>query len=513
MNLKEEIIYNFEVNEMAQQHFDDDVVKFIKSGEFEKAAERYIDLHGTAKLAQKATATTGKLKIGNFAKTLKADPEEVKKITKSEWEKFERTYTDLMGTSSEGKRKYTKTKGTVDPGTGKIKTSSQSGATRAVSINKLEAKIQKIAGEFQKQLQDKELEDENKEEIKSHLEGLTILGQALQYTKKGKGTLPLENKEDVKKLEDRYKKIEAALGKKMNRPIAKYADEPSAEDKTVERAVRKVKKRLGLGLGNIDDIEDEVESHRKHIKFKKEREARWRVPVEELKIMNIKGRMLAESYEYYGANFWENYIGSDLVRGFNKDTQLYGSDVTAEMYIDVFGEETAPIFKYMADNEELLSEAALVKGMFLFESYGLQNVNNYLLEVSVLTAGVGGAASKIAGAAKKGGLVGFLGGLWEKLRAFGKPLVKKLGLFASKGISWAKNIATQGLNWIHTNPIARIAVPVVALAGTVAGGIVLLNKLRKKAGKKRLSKVEEQQITSTVGRKSKELEKLNVRVA
>jgi len=156
MNLKEEMIYNTQLEEMAQQHFDDEVVSLMKSGDYEQAANKYIDNHGTAKLAQKATATTGKLKQSNFAKTLKAKTEDVESITNAQWKGFEQAYADLMGSSEESKRKYTKTKGTVDPGTGKIKTSSQSGATRSVSINKLEAKLQKIGAEYQKQLQDAE---------------------------------------------------------------------------------------------------------------------------------------------------------------------------------------------------------------------------------------------------------------------------------------------------------------------------------------------------------------------
>ena len=60
--------------------------------------------------------------------------------------------------------------------------------------------------------------------------GLDVLGQALQYTKKGQGTIPPESEDAVKKLEDRYAKIEAAMEKKMDRPAAKYADPDVVSD-------------------------------------------------------------------------------------------------------------------------------------------------------------------------------------------------------------------------------------------------------------------------------------------
>lgn len=534
MTIKE-LIQNSSMDEMAQQHFDDEVVDLIKAGEFEKAAEKYIDNHGSAKLAQKATATTGKLARGDFAKTLKADPEKVSKIPKTAWDSFNQAYADLMGTSEQEKRGYKKTKGSVDSATGKIKTSAQSGASRAASINKLEAKIQKIAGEYQSKLEAAET-DEEKEEARSHLEGLQILGQALQNTKKGKGTIPPESEAQIKKLEDKYAKIEAAMGKKMDRPVAKYGDEAprtdDEQDKVEKEAQRRLKKRMHPELRTIDDIEDEIEDFRRRAESKKKGQEAY-IPPRMEEAMKNSGKILAESYSYTGTRFWENYTGTSVLRMFNKDVKEIGAKEAKEIYIETFGEETAPIFEYMAGNEELLEEAANVKGIFLFEVNGRRNVNGYLAEAPMaFTAGIGGGSSvgKMAkvmsgGSAKKGlatvadkagkagGLMGWLTGLWDKFKAFGKPIVKKLGAFVASGAKWAKEIAQKGMTFLHTNPIARVAVPAVALAGTVAGGIALINKLRKKAGKNKLSKEEENKMRATAGRKEDQLRKYGAKVA
>ena len=530
MTIKE-LMQDVNIDEMAQQHFDDEVVNLIKSGEFEKAAEKYIENHGSGKLAQKATATTGKLARGDFAKTLKANPEAVSKINKTQWDSFNQAYADLMGTGDQEKRGYKKTKGTVDSATGKIKTSAQSGASRAASINKLEAKLQKIGAEYQKKLEDAET-DEEREEIQSHLDGLEILGQALQNTKKGKGSLPPESDAEIKKLEDKYAKIEAAMGKKMDRPVAKYGDDETRTDdeqeKVEQEAQRRLKKRMHPGLRTLDDIEDEIEAFRK----RKEMMSKARqdiLPPKMEEAMKNSGKILAESLEYTGVNFWENYAGTMLVRAFNEDAKSLGYKEAANVYVQAFGEETLPIFQYMFDNQELVEEACNIKGNFLFEVNGLQALNTYLYEVSpvVLTAGPGGisrAASegvkkamsggvKMAKTGKKSGLAGFLGGLWDKIKEWGAPIVKKLGAAVTAGAKWAKDIATQGLNWLHTNPIARVAVPAVAIAGTIGGGIALINRLRKKAGKEKLSKKEQEQIRQTAERKEDELKKYGAKVA
>jgi len=282
------------------------------------------------------------------------------------------------------------------------------------------------------------------------------------------------------------------MGKKMDRPVPKYDDEEVASDKEVEHAVRKVKEKI-QGFGTIQSIEDELEDHIKRTKVKKEREASFRVSEN----VKFRGAMLAESYGYHGNNFWENFAGSEILRGFNEDVKLHGPLEAVNLYCSIFGEESCQVFNYMAKNKDLLNEASHIRGIFLFETDGLQNVNTYLIEAN--GAGVGVAK--------------FLGGLWDKLKAFGGPIVKKISTFVSAGAKWAKEIATKGMTWIHTNPIARIAVPVVALAGTIAGGVVLLNKLRKRAGKPKLTEREEVEFKNTAEDKSEELEKYNVKSA
>jgi len=85
--------------------------------------------------------------------------------------------------------------------------------------------------------------------------------------------------------------------------------------------------------------------------------------------MTIKEQILMESIGYKGYNFSENYYFSQLSKGFVKDYKKFG-DKTIQMYEDFFGDEYAPIFESMAENIEVLSEAAEKDGMLLFELDG-----------------------------------------------------------------------------------------------------------------------------------------------
>lgn len=545
MNLKEQMQFAGEhygdtpVFEMAQQHFDNQIVDLIKDGEFEKAAEKYIDNHGTTKPPQKATATTSKLKRGDFAKSLKADPSKVEGINKEEWASFEQAYSELMGTAEQEKRGYKKTKGTVDAATGKVKTSAQSGSARVAALEKLEAKIQKIAGEHQKAIEASD-DEEEKEELKDKLRGLEILGQALQNTKAGRATIPPQTEKEYERLAARYEKIGGNLLDKIKglASIQGPAEMPDTEGQEREAAVKSLKKRMAAdrGLKMIDSIEDEIEDFRMRKEMKGQARSEVLPPKME-ESMKVAGAILAESLEYQGTDFWTNYIGSNIVRVFNEDVKKYGAKNARDMYCYAFGgKEVAPLFNYMIENTEMLNEAAEVEGTFLFETMGLRNVKNYLTEApSVLDAGGAGrraaarafeytpvselvgkggkamaaasGASKAAkGAAGSAGLMGWLGGLWDKLKAFGKPLVKKLGGFISQGAKWAKEIAQKGMEFLHTNPIARVAVPAVALAGTIGGGIALINKIRKRAGKGKLSKSEEKKLRAVAEKNEGKLE-------
>ncbi len=196
----------------------------------------------------------------------------------------------------------------------------------------------------------------------------------------------------------------------------------------------------------------------------------------------LKEDMLRSVYNYEGEYFWENYIWSNIVRTFPKDMAEYGKENTMEMYMAIYGKETRPIFEYMLDNEEMLLEVAEVKGL-LFEE-------RYLTEIEVVDT-----LGKVVGAPTK---VGFLKGLWNTIKGLAPGFFGNIQKFVAAGFSWAKNLVKSGISFIATNPILKVAVPAVLIAGGVAAGIKLINKLRNKAKKKRMTPEEEQALKNIV---------------
>jgi len=218
-----------------------------------------------------------------------------------------------------------------------------------------------------------------------------------------------------------------------------------------------------------------------------------------------KETLLADSCGYKGVYFLENYVMSNILRTFSKDVIEYGAGRAAAMYVDLYGEETKPIFVYMARNEEMLHEAAKIEGKILFEETGYNNATKYLKEQGVAEK-IGKAVT--AGKGIVGKVVGFLKGAWEKIKAFGKPIIDKVAGFVRKGIPWARELIKKGVAFITTNPIAKIAVPAVAIAGGVVGGIALINRIRKKAKMRKLSDQEKEDLRVMVQKKDSEIEKL-----
>ena len=526
MNVKDQILYNAEkydlpankaLDEMAQQHIDNEVVDLIKNGKYKEAAQRYIDNHGTAKLAQKASATTTKLKRGDFAKNLAAGQGKVSGVSKDGWTAFENAYSELMGTSGQEKRGYKKTKGTVEKSTGEVKTTGQ---TRQKGLVKLENKLRTVAQGFQNELESTD-DPEKKEEIQAHIDALETLGNALQYTKKGEATLPPRTEEELKKLRDKYKKIGLQIKKAAKKEPEDETDE--YDEKVAADAIARLQRKLA-GVKDLSDVNDLIADFRERKEMLSS--ARTAIPHKIKESMNLRGFILAESYGYEGVHFWENYIMSDLLRAFNEDVNFFGKKEAFDIYVNVFGESTAPVFEYMVNHEDELNEAAKIKGQFLFETVGYDNLHRYLTEAIPASAGFGGAGralrvSNAAAQTAKGGALasglskigGFLSGLWGKIKNFGKPIVDKLGSLVSGGVGWAKKIAQQGMNWLYTNPVAKVAVPAIALAGTIGGGVALINKLRKRAGKDKLSKEEEQKFKELAQENKDKLKRYGAKVA
>lgn len=226
-----------------------------------------------------------------------------------------------------------------------------------------------------------------------------------------------------------------------------------------------------------------------------------------LKDVNYYEQMLKESYGYRGDMFWENYILSNLVRTFPEYIIEYGDKSAMEMFMLVYGEETKPLFEYMVESENLLFEASLVAGNgLLFEEIGQKNMERYLTEVDEgivkyvgkrVPTGINfsGMLRKSRSGLRaltepKSRILGFLSGLWNKLKDLGRSVFGRVVPFLKARFRWAKELVTKGVGWIATNPIAKVAIPAVLIAGGVLGAVKLINRLRKRAGKKELSNEE-----------------------
>jgi ribosomal protein L12E/L44/L45/RPP1/RPP2 len=189
--------------------------------------------------------------------------------------------------------------------------------------------------------------------------------------------------------------------------------------------------------------------------------------------------MLAEGLGYEGAYFTENWIFSNLVKAYIRDAKEYGSEVAGDMYITLFGEELQEAIDYIDENYDYITEAVNVDSPLLFEGYLGEKADGK------------GATSVVAASGKAKGV---LKGLWDKLKGLGSGVIGKLKGFVEKGIPWAKEIVEKGASFFASNPIAQIAVPAVAIAGGAAGAAKLINKMRKKAGKGKMSQEEKEKF-------------------
>lgn len=233
--------------------------------------------------------------------------------------------------------------------------------------------------------------------------------------------------------------------------------------------------------------------------------------------------MLMESYEYRGTYFWENYILSNLVRTFPEFMLEHGEKDAVEIYTELFGEKARPLFEYMIEREDALIETALYVGKgLLFEEVGERNVKQYIAEAegafgalsprganfaNLLKKSRQNVGEKIAKTASGSKILGFLGGLWGKLKDLGRGVFEKVLPFLKSGFSWAKDLVTKGVSWIATNPIARIAFPAILMAGGIVGAVKLINKIRKKHGKKEMDEKEVETLKSVEQKNRQAIEK------
>ena len=220
--------------------------------------------------------------------------------------------------------------------------------------------------------------------------------------------------------------------------------------------------------------------------------------------------ILKEAYNYKGSMFWENYMLSNIVRTVSRDLKEYQDpELVVELYGALYGEESTELFEDMVNNEEELHEAAKITGAFLFEGIGERNVNAYLNEV-ILSKFAPGLTGVIGSTTKP---IGFLKGLWSKFKGiFSSGTFATIGAFLKNGFSWAKDLITKGATWVAKTPIINVAVPMLMVFGGLKAAKAIVNKMRRKSGKKIMTPEEERQFDKVAAKNKNKIEKARLKV-
>jgi hypothetical protein len=244
------------LSEMAQSHIDDKVAQEIIDKNYEKAAQIYLDNieKTTANPTPKIKMTTNKLRVGNYAKSLKANKELMNKIKKEDWDEFDKAYLQILkkeGVDINPKRKTTKGKvQKTKEGEAEIKSSGQS---QKVIKDRLESNLVKVRMEYEKLLEKTENEDK-KAEIKEHIDGINTMIEVLRKTKEG-AIFPQEDREKLKKKYDIIQKnIKEKIQKKEDKDEEDEDGDEGYNEKVALAAVNKIKTRLA-GMKDYDDME------------------------------------------------------------------------------------------------------------------------------------------------------------------------------------------------------------------------------------------------------------------
>lgn len=195
--------------------------------------------------------------------------------------------------------------------------------------------------------------------------------------------------------------------------------------------------------------------------------------------MTLREEILRSGLDYKGHTFWEDYAKINILKNFKKDYEILGEDYV-EIYSALFGEDSTSLFENIYDNREMLLEDSAQRILDALNkpgsTWGLTNrMKNTTLDASIQSSlqnqGISGGLAQIGA-----GATGFLG---------------KIGALLSQGFTWVKGLLTQGIAWIASNPIAKIAAPLIALAGSAVMAIKLINKVRAKKKMKPLSSSEQ----------------------
>lgn len=495
MNLREFMVKKSgQLTEMAAQELRK-VEKDILAGDIEKAARDYIDFGGSPR--SNAISKT----VNSFLKknpNISPDPfhafrRTVVNIAAKEFPEKKLTYKkrEISGVTKEGEKV---TSGRTARAQKKMETDQLKGLARHALSSEEEKRILQSGGlEEKRKLASQMYDDQKNSGDVRALKAWVVKGdKPAAEIVDGKSKVTVDRNYILKVIKGHTEGIsDANFDKKF-------------EDKSNKEIGQAVSNLLGLWEKDLNVLKKFSQTGDAQKTAERIMQKSLEKGIENIKLLGIAGMekrklresllyedMLKSTYGYNGNMFWENYALSNLVRVFPKYITDYGEEAAVDMFVAVYGEEAKPLFEYMVENKQVLCEtASIVKRGLLFEAAGERNVEQCLNEIEGplrLTRGIAGAA----GAATTGGIGGFLKGLWGKLAELGKGALARIVPFLKAKVAWARNIATKGIGWIANNPIARVAVPAVLIAGGVVGAIAMINKLRKKMGRKKMSKEEE----------------------
>jgi len=454
--------FNSIINEMAAIHFDDEIGTYMVNNEVEKAVMKYIKniLSRKGKLANFSSATTKKIKAGNYSKGLKISKDILKKIPVERWDEFDKIYKNKVSNNGVKNNKSKTMKGK------EVKTRSgesviiTSGQKQQKIKDKLEKNLIKIIKETQAE-KEKATSPLAKAKFDDALRALTIMYDGLQVSRTGKALIP----GDSKKLRERYKKISSEMAKKIEAKKNKKVTESVEDDKfllDIDEFLKELSEFLKITkdeeikkiiLGQIDKVKKIA------VDYKKEKGM-----VESVKEFTnlpstIKERLIMEAEEYKGFYFMENYTMSTFLRTFVKDTEIYGDKLTRDLYKDLYGENINEVLQYVT--EDFKKEIKNTKSL-IFE--GCSNIDTELTE-----------------------------SIWSIVKSVGGGALGILGKFLKAGAPWAKTLLKTGASFFASSSIAQIAVPAILLAGSIGGGVKLINKIRKKS---KLNKLSDEQMVA-----------------
>lgn len=354
----------------AQHHVTNDILDLILQGKYSEAADQYIrdQVNSGYKIPPKADATINKIMAGAFAKGFKADREKAKQISNQAWGEFKREYEYIVRTETKPRERQ-RTKGAVDA-SGQVRTS----VSPTMTGKKLRDKVMKLRDEVLSELQ-LTSDPVKKEDLESHVGGLNALLSALEYTIAGRAVLPPKTPEQLEQLKQRYIKI----GKEFQGIKGASASPEEDDDYDPPSSIR-------------PEIRDQAIRNLERAKAQG-----WNT----LESLNLKGKILAESLEYKGQNFWSNYTMSMITKAFAKDLKLFKEE-TKYIYAKVFGASSIPIFEYMEENSQALNEVVQSKSNFLFETYSfdvLNEIGPYRGDSEISVRGFAGGAGRVGPAA------------------------------------------------------------------------------------------------------------------